>query len=56
MTRNDENVDTSHLCIICRHGVLILAEGHTTSFSIMPSLMDQEEDNLEQYSGFLLGV
>lgn len=38
------NIDVSHLYITCRHGVLV-EEGHSTSFCIMPSLMDEEADN-----------
>lgn len=41
----DININTFHLYIICRDGVLLLEEGSRT-FSIMPSLVDEEEDTL----------
>ena len=38
------NIDVSHLYITGRHGILV-EEDHSTSFCIMPSLMDEEADN-----------
>lgn len=38
------NIDVSHLYITCRHGILV-EEDHSTSFCIMPSLMEEEADN-----------
>lgn len=50
MTMRYKFINTFCLYIICRDGVLLLEEGSRT-FSIMPSLLDEEEDTLVKSLG-----